>query len=427
MVDMNQNDLKAMQTLIRLVSAGACKENVSNLSVDWNAVLPLAAEQQVVSLVACALLHNPNLSCPDQLKEYMLNSMRTSSATNIIRRQRVLHLLQEIEQMGVPVQVLKGYSVSRLYAHPDSRESVDNDILIDVADEPKVCSFLESKGFSVKGRQLTANDGVCEHKKYGKLEIHVGLYPEITLDAWKNLIDINEFVCEPPYRIESIDGSYNTLGHTDQLLFLSLHMAKHFVESGLTIRMILDVALHFANYREEINVDRYWRVIRELKFDTLMNSILWIAVEYCGFSIQDFPGITNNKPTQIKDILLDLEAGGYMGARELKERHESGMAYNRRLLLQRKTPLQYKVHMIAWKIRSGAKNMFPSYARLKQLYPCTEKVFLLAPVLWVYQMCSYPILKLRSGVLKQDIQNDNSMIHELSQRRLKLFEKLEMY
>lgn len=419
--------IAALIECIKLSGAGARGLLLDNDDVSWQDVIATASAQNVLPLVSCALLHNPNLSCPDQLKEYLLNSMRMSSATNIIRRQRVLHLLQEIEQMGVAVQVLKGYAVSRLYAHPESRESVDNDILIDVADEEKVCSFLESKGFSVKGRQLTANDGVCEHKKYGKLEIHVGLYPEITLDAWKNLIDINEFVCEPPYRIESIDGAYNTLGHTDQLLFLSLHMAKHFVESGLTIRMILDVALHFANYREEINVDRYWRVIRELKFETLMNSILWIAVEYCGFSIQDFPGITNNKPTQIKDILLDLEAGGYMGARELKERHESGMAYNRRLLLQSKTPFQYKVHMIAWKIRSGTRNMFPSYARLKQLYPCTEKVFLLVPVLWVYQMWSYPILKLRSGVLKQDIQNDNSTIHELSQRRLKLFEKLGMF
>ena len=418
--------IAALIECIRLSGAGARGLLLDKDYVSWQDVIATASAQNVLPLVSCALLHNPNISCPAQLKEHLLNSMRMSSATNIIRRQRVLHLLQEIEQIGVPVQVLKGYSVSRLYAHPESRESVDNDILIDVADEAKVYSFLRSKGFLIKGRQLTANDGVCEHKKYGKLEIHVDLYPEITLDAWKNLIDINEFVCESPHRIDSIDGSYSTLGHTDQLLFLSLHMAKHFVESGLTIRMILDVALHFASYREEIDVNRYWRIIGKLKFDTLMNNIFWIAVEYCGFSMQDFPGITNNRPTQIKDILLDLEEGGYMGSRELKERHESGMAYNRRLLLQSKTPLQYKIHMIAWKIRSGAKNMFPSYACLKQLYPCTEKVFLLAPVLWVYQMCSYPISKLRSGVLKQDIQTDNSVIHELSKRRLKLFEKLGM-
>jgi len=63
MADMNQTDLKSMQTLIRLVSAGAREEDVSNLSVDWNTVLPLAVDQQVIPLVACALLYSPGLEC----------------------------------------------------------------------------------------------------------------------------------------------------------------------------------------------------------------------------------------------------------------------------------------------------------------------------------------------------------------------------
>lgn len=417
----------ALIECIKLSGVGARGLLLGDDDISWQAVIATASVQNVLPLVSCALLHNPDLSCPTHIKEHLLNSTRMSSAANIIRRQRVLRLIQEIEQIGIPVQVLKGYSVSRLYAYPESRESADNDILVDVSDESKVYSFLSRRGFSIKGRRLTANDGVCEHKKYGKIEVHVNLYPEITVDAWKNLVDVSEFVCEPPCLVKSMDGSYSTLGYTDQLLFLSLHMAKHFVESGLTIRMILDVALHFAKYCKEIDVNRYWSIIRKLKFDTLMNSVLWIAVEYCGFSIQDFPGITDIKPTQIMDILCDLEAGGYMGAREMKERHESGMAYNRRLLLKNKSPLQYKVYMIVWKIRSSAKNLIPSYARLKQLYPCTSRMPLLAPVFWVYQLFNYPILKLRSGVLRQDIQNDNSTIHELSQRRLQLFEKLGMF
>lgn len=357
----------------------------------------------------------------------MLDSMRMTSAANIIRRQRMLHLIQEIEKIGIPVLVLKGYSVSRLYAYPEIRESVDNDILINAADESMLYAFLHEKGFTVKGRRPTANDGVCEHKKYGKIEVHVSLYPEITMAAWENLIDVSEFVCEAPYRVNDVDGSYSTLGHTDQLLFLSLHMAKHFVESGLTIRMILDIALHFARYKNEIDTERYWSVIRKLKFEKLMNSILGIAVVYCGFSMDDFPGMLESNPTQIADVLRDLEEGGYMGALEMKERHESGMAYNRQLILRSKSPIQYRLFMVTWKIRSGAKDMFLSYAHLKELYPCVNKAPMLAPALWVYQLCRYPISKLKSGVLKQEIQSDNSVLHEMSKKRVKLFEKLEMF
>ena len=357
----------------------------------------------------------------------MFSVMRDISAKNAIRKQRMLRLIHEIEEFGIPVLVLKGYSISRLYAYPESRESVDNDILINVEDESRLYAFLHEKGFTIKGRRPTANDGVCEHKKYGKIEVHVSLYPEITMAAWKNLIDVQEFVCETPYRVTGIDGSYSTLGHTDQLLFLSLHMAKHFIESGLTIRMILDIALHFAKYKDEINTERYWSVIRKLKFEKLMNSILGIAVEYGGFSLEDFPGMLESKPTQIADLLCDLEEGGYMGALEMQERHASGMAYNRQLLLKNKNSIQYMLYMVTWKIRSGAKDMFPSYTHLKEIYPCVNNSPILAPALWIYQLFSYPISKLKSGVLTQEIQNDTSTLNEMSRKRVQLFEKLEMF
>lgn len=417
----------ALIECIRLSGAGAKGTLINDTSVAWQEVVRIAAIQNVMPLVSCALLNNPGLSCPAQVKDHLLDLMRSASAANAIRRQRMLHLIHEIEQIGVPVLVLKGYSVSRLYSYPESRESVDNDILINAADEVKVYDFLSEKGFTVKGRRQTANDGVCEHKKYGKIEVHVSLYPEITMAAWENLIDVNEFVCEAPYRVNDVDGSYSTLGHTDQLLFLSLHMAKHFIESGLTIRMILDIALHFARYKDEIDTERYWSVIQKLKFEKLMSCILGIAVECCGFSSEDFPGLLENKPAQIAAVLHDLEEGGYMGALEMKERHEGGMAYNRQLLLKSKSPIQYKLYMVMWKIRSATKNMFPSYSYLKEIYPCVDKTPILAPALWIYQLFSYPASKLKSGVLKQEIQSDHSTLHELSKKRMQLFEKLDMF
>lgn len=428
-VAMDQTMKQKIETLIeciRLSGAGARGTLLSDCNVPWMEVIQTASAQKVLPLVSCAVINNPDLSCPDPIKDYLLNLLRSLSVENAIRRQRVIRLLNEIEQTGISVQVLKGYAVSQLYAFPESRESIDNDILIDAEEEKKVYDFLREKGFLIKGRRMTANDGVCEHRKYGKIEVHVSLYPEIMLDAWKSLTDVNGFICEQSYRIDSIDGAYSTLGYTDQLLFLSLHMAKHFIESGLTIRMILDIALHFAKYRNEIDVKRYWSIICDLKFETLINSVLCIAVEYCGFRIEDFPGMKLCASAQIMGVLRDLEEGGYMGVQEMKERYECGMAYNRHLLLQNKSHIQYKGYMLAWKMRSGAKNMLPAYEQLKQLYPCVNKSPYLAPAFWIYQACSYTASKLKSGVLEQEIQSDNSAIHELSKRRLELFERLGM-
>ena len=266
MVNMNQADFKAMQTLIRLVSAGARKEDISGLSVDWNTVLPLAAEQHVVPLVACALLYSPGLECPDQLREHLLNVMRAESSTNLIRRQRIMHLLQEMKAAGIDAKVIKGYAVSGCYAHPECRGSVDTDLLVDVSQEKAVIDLLESKDFRVSIRGATSHHSVCQHKKYGMLELHVALYAELIREIWFGNVTENELVQESFVEVTDESGTFVTLGHTDHLIFLTLHMIKHFILEGLTLRMMLDLALYFSQYRDLIDIERYWSIMNKLKY-----------------------------------------------------------------------------------------------------------------------------------------------------------------
>jgi hypothetical protein len=105
----------------------------------------VAVDQHVIPLVACALLHSPGLECPEQLREYLLNAMRAESSTNLIRRQRIMHLLQEMKSAGIDAKVIKGYAVSGCYAHPECRGSVDTDLYIDVNREKIAIELLEAK------------------------------------------------------------------------------------------------------------------------------------------------------------------------------------------------------------------------------------------------------------------------------------------
>lgn len=422
MVDMNQNDLKAMQTLIRLVSAGARKEDVSGLSVDWNTVLPLAVEQQVVPLVACALLYSPGLECPDQLREYLLNVMRAESSANMIRRQRIMHLLQEMNAAGIDAKVIKGYAVSGCYAHPECRGSVDTDILIDVKQEAQAIKFMEQRDFRVDPRAATSHHTVCQHKKYGMVELHVALYADLVQDNWFRNVNEKDLVYEPAITVEGV----NTLGHTDQLLFLTLHMVKHFILEGLTLRMMLDIALYFARHKQEIDVVRYWSILKKLHYAGLVNGILWNMIRSGGFQVKDFQGLLEENPKQMVVILSDLIQGGYMGVKQKNERLESGMEYNRRLLRKQQSALQYRLHMIGWKIKSGAKYMFPSVKMVHKLYPITKSVPALMPFLWVWQFVSFPIKKIRSGALKRDVRSENSTMTKVTEERIAMFSELGM-
>ena len=422
MTDMIQTDLKAMQTLIRLVSAGARKEDISGLSVEWNTVLPLAAEQHVIPLVACSLLYSPGLECPEQLREYLLNVMRAESSANLIRRQRIMHMLQEMKNAGIDAKLIKGYAVSGCYAHPECRGSVDTDILVDAQQEGDAIRFLETLGFRVEPRAVTSHHTVCQHKKYGMVELHVSLYGELVRDNWFQELDVEELAQEPTV----IEDGFSTLGYTDHLIFLTLHMVKHFILEGLTLRMMHDIALFFARNKQEINIARYWSTLNELHYNRLVAGILWSMIRTGGFLMDDFPGLSEEHPDHMFLILSDLLKGGYMGVKQKNERFESGMEYNRQLIQKRNSVLQYRLRMVGWKIKSGTKYMFPSTKMLRKLYPLTTHKPLLMPIFWIWQAISFPIKKISSGALQRDVRSENSTVTVITQKRIAMFKELGM-
>jgi hypothetical protein len=426
MSDTIHADLKAMQALIRLVSAGARKEDISGISVDWNAVFPVMAEQQVIPLVACAVLHSPGLECPDQLREYLLNVMRVESSTNLIRRQRIMHLLQEMKTAGIAAKVIKGYAVSGCYTHPECRGSMDTDLLVDVSQEKAAIDLLETKDFRVSIRGATSHHSVCQHKKYGMLELHVALYAELIREIWFGNVTENELVQEAFIEVTDENGTFVTLGHTDHLIFLTLHMIKHFILEGLTLRMMLDLALFYSKHRDVIDVERYWKVMKKLHYDQLICGVLWNMISHGSFEQSDFPGLTSNIPVQTSAILEDLLRGGYMGSKEKEARHKSGMQYNRQMLLKEKSQWQYALFMTLWKLRSGLNAMFPTAQKLCKKYPCAEKNNLLIPFVWIYHVASFPIknrYKIKPG---RDIQWNAAISNDIVQQRMELFGRLGM-
>lgn len=415
-----------MQTLILLVSAGAQKECLNDIEVDWRAVLPLAIEQNVLSLVACALLHSPELKCPVELRESLLNAMRNEASVNLIRRQRIMELLHEMKKSGIEAKVLKGYALSGCYAYPECRGSVDTDLLIDVNQEKQAIDFFESQGFRIDPRAATSHHTVCQHKKYGMVELHVSLYEELVRDIWLQDFCKDELVREDSISVENAGGDIHTLGCNDMLVFLSLHMAKHFILSGLTLKMMLDIALYYAKHKDTIDVVRYWSTLEKLHYDKLVNGILWNMIHAGGFCVEDFPGLQSKNPAQMQLILRDLEQGGYMGAKESAERLESGMEYNRQLVCKRQSEAQYRYRMLKLKIKAGIRYMFPSIQMLQRMYPIAERIPVLWPLIWLWHIISFPIKKIRMGVLERDIRSEYSSVTTVTASRIRMFKTLEM-
>lgn len=415
-----------IRELIVLASSGA-NGRMQEVSIkEWDRIFVLAQEHNVVPLVAAAIMSMPKDECTAPIFQCFLEVLRNTGSKNLIRKQRILRLLTEMKENGIMPIILKGDTVARYYAYPESRGAVDTDILISEEQEQVAYDFFEEKGFEVIRRSKTSHHGICQHKKYGKIELHTKLYDDIVSDVWFRGIKDEELVCEEFDSIQAEDGSYFALGPTDQLLFLTLHMVKHFIDGGLTLGMMIDLMLCYENNFNRIDSVRYWRVLADLHYSKLINAVYGIMVKYGGFNHRLDSYLKECSDDQMNMILLDLEQGGYMGRCELQERYEAGMEYNRYRILQTRNKFQYMFYMMKWKIRSASKNMFLPYKELKINYPFVEKYVVMMPFIWMYQMCAYPIAKITKGVLKRDIRVGGKGLSEVAQKRIEMFKCFDM-
>ncbi len=416
------------QQLLRLAAIGATGHAVdmSGEEIDWNQAAELARVQRVSSYLVNALRTDKSLSCPDAILAPMIAKGRSLMISNAMHRTAIVQLLEAMEAAGIHAVLLKGYAIADCYAVPECRMSSDADVWVDPKDEECACDFMRAQGFSVEPRWKNGHHAVCHHPRLGCVELHVILYDEIVEEVWFGRMDGSEFVIEPHRRVESEDGRYYTLGYTDHFIFLALHMIKHFILSGLTLQMMLDVSLYFKKHAARIDADRVWKTIGSLKYDKLFSSVLWAMIRYCGFSAEDFPGICREAPEQTDAVLSDLEAGGWMGQSDKEAREEGWHEYNRRKLMKEKSALHYWAYMLRWKWAQYVSALFPSFEVLAKHYPYIRKNVLLTPYAWLHRLIFRGPQAVRRGALTRYIVTDEKKLSRQSQNRVSLFRELDM-
>lgn len=419
---------REFQQMLKLAAIGATGHAVdmSGEDIDWQKVLDAAERQKVEYLVAYALKRNSQLLCPSEIRDPLLKEARTIMFSNAVHKRGIFQLLEEMEAAGIPAVLLKGYAIADCYALPESRMCGDADIWINPKDEDRACEFMKEQGFTVEPRWKNGHHAVCNHPMLGCVELHVILYDEIVEDVWFGKMDGSEFVVEPYLRISTEDGKYKTLGYTDHFIFLTLHMIKHFILSGLTVQMMLDVALYFKQHAAQIDAERVWNTINSLHYGKLLNCILWAMICYCGFKQNDFPGICEDAPEQVAEILSDLEEGGWMGWQDKSAREEGWQEYNRQVLMESQSKLQYFLYMLRWKSDMYWKALFPTREALAKQYPYVAKSALLIPLAWLQRLVFRGSKAIKKGALTALIVTDEQKVSVAGKARVQMFRKLEM-
>lgn len=274
---------KEFLNLIKLFSCGVQNKPLDSFSFDLKTVRRFAIEQNVWPAVFVSVKNFYNegrCEIPTETFQKLNSGFIAKCVSQLNQTENIKNLLRELKQNGVECVWLKGETLAKLYAYPETRTFGDADILVNPDDEQKALDFLKSKGFTVNHRTDSANHSECVSEKYGVIELHISLYYRQMNEIWFN----SEDMLKEPY----IDcGDYKSLGFTDGFLFCFLHAVKHFLSNGLSLRQVIDVLLYIKNYNQRIDWERVLKILGGLKYKDFLFSLIGIGVEYMGFSLEE--------------------------------------------------------------------------------------------------------------------------------------------
>ena len=419
------NEMEYLIHLYTCGSKGICA-TPPNKTIDWEKLVSIAINQSITYTVAMAIKKS-HTGCPSRIKYRLISSLRGAAIKNSIKTDRILELVNRMKNAGIDVIIIKGIDVARYYANPECRVSSDTDLLIKPEDEQKAIKFLKNEGFNVKLRIKTNNHSVGVHPELGMIELHVTLLPDFFKKEVLKKWDFEDNLFENKVEVLFYKLPYYSLNYTENLMFLTHHMIKHFMFNGISLRMIMDNALYSKNNIEKIDKQQYKNALKETRYYYVMQLLFGVAVKYFGFSKTDFPIEPIICNEDISMILDDLEEGGWQGKNNENERIDCWYVYGRKRTIEKKNKSKSINNLNKEFIVGSIATLFLPLENMQEKYPVLNKHQ------WLYVFCSFhrilvrgPKFLQKSKLISKHFFMDESDLSQAGKQRIEMFRKLKL-
>ncbi len=341
---------------------------------DWKTIFELACKNGLAAILL------------DSAKEYgtipedVLKMWEAARLQTFLRQgrhfQNLMEILQEIESEGIDYAVFKGQAIASCYPNPLYRYSSDSDILVDVADRPKVSSVIEDKGYTVMEHETKNNVFVYENKASGhKIELHTSIFEDYEgakIDVLKGA-----GIESPNNRISIEAGGkkIRTFGVSEHLVYQFFHMIKHFVLEGANVRFLADITMFINKNIDQIDFNYFWLWMGKCNYTVFCENLLTVCAKYLGLNKKILEWRSAKAQEHVlDDLLTDFVYGG--DACELRGKSWQLTATMEPYLVGERTKVKKskKGRLISY--------VFPKADELNEDYAYAKKCPILLPVAW---------------------------------------------
>ncbi len=342
---------------IQIIRSYILSEKIdSDENIDWDEIFRLAQIHSVQAILYMAvdkLDEKPPIY--NALKEQFLRSVNISALQEAGMEQVIKKLTSE----NIDHMLMKGYILRNYYPDKEARTFGDIDFLINECDREKSHKALLDIGF--KYDEEAYNKYVWT---YNKGVLHIEVHTDIIYEKLFNDFDYIGYFREKADNKVLINGNTYELKKEDHFIYVLVHLAKHFYNAGVGIRMILDIVVFIQKYGKTMDFNYINKELSYIKLKDFSNTIFYICKKYFDTNIECTP-VDNDKAEQIMRYIIDHGVFGF------DEKDIQGITYkkngdNRIKLLFNKIFPSYDImsNLYPW-FRNGKKYMLP-YAWIRR-------------------------------------------------------------
>lgn len=341
---------------------------------DWQELVRKAQQQKLLPMVYEVL----GSGMPESLRASCKKETFHLIAGQMQRTAQFKQVYKELGDRGITPLVVKGVVCRCVYEKPDYRASADEDLYIPLEDYAQFHKAMVELGFETKEPDYK-NAHEERYTRNGLLvEGHWELFPQEN----SALNSLNTYTAAFWRRtsVQSVEGQgILTLEPTDHMIFLLLHAFKHFINSGVGIRQICDIAqwskAHSMN----------WEYVKEVMSAAGAECFAG-AIFDAGEKYFDMSAPSGWEKTDSLSLIKDALDGGIYGSADMNRKHSSSMtldAVEAARADRRASPVMH--------------SLFPNRAVMEVNYPWVKNSAMLLPAAWGLRILRYASNRNRSA------------------------------
>ena len=285
-----------------------------------NEVIRLAAFQGTGPLVYDQLLKLKEVEIPDALRM----QMKQQCMMSMMQQNTMMPILSKawtaLKDADIHPVLLKGLALAQYYLQPHLRQWGDIDLYVGQKQYHQACKVLNAT-FS-DADHPAEDDEDRKHYNYvfqnTVLEVH-RISMEIAHPRDKKYYEQLEDACltkDGP--IFEIDGlSITTPEDTFNVFFTFLHAWHHFIETGMNMKQLCDVAVLLHAKRDAIDRERLKEMLMKLHMMEVWQLIMYIVVQHLGVSKEECPFYTETCKDRAEQLFYRIMAEGSSRKEEL--------------------------------------------------------------------------------------------------------------